>query len=145
MKIPIILLIFVFSFGTFFYANSNAILGPSAPMSHPSLPQVLLQIEVRNSDGVLVSYIEPTVFYLTNTYLIHKHLDGIENKKIITLDGQNYEQFVIESNFVDRYRGQRASISLWQDGHGVLTSRYDGFLGENGDTQTVTWKITRTI
>ena len=144
MKIPIILLIFVMVFGTVFYANSNAILGPAAPMSDPSLPQILVQIEIRNSDGVLVNYIEPTVFYITNLYLVHKYLDERESN-IIIIDGKNYEQFELEFNYVDRTRSQKASISLWQDGHGVLTTRYDGFIGNPGDLQTVTWKITRAI
>ena len=113
MKIPIILLIFVMVFGTVFYANSSAILGPAAPMSHESLPQILVQIEVRNSDGVLISYIEPTVFYLTNLYLIHKYLDERESE-IVVIDGKSYEQFELEFTFIDRTRSQKASISLWQ-------------------------------
>ena len=145
MKILIIIFIFVIGFGAFFYANSNAILGPAAPLSDPSLPEVLVQIQVRNSDGVLVAYIEPTVCYHSNVYLIHKRLNGLEAKTTFMIDGKSYEQFELEMNHVDRYRGQRASYSLWQDGFGVLNCRYDGFIGEVGDLQTVSWRITRTI
>jgi len=145
MKIPIIIFIFVIGFGTFFYANSDAILGPPAPLSHPSLPEILVQIQVRNSDGVLVAYIEPTVFYHTNVYLIHKRLNGLEAKTTFMIDGKSYEQFELEFYHVDSYRAQRASYSLMQDGIGVLVSRYDGFIGDAGDLQTVSWRITRAI
>ena len=145
MKIPIILLIFVMCFGTFFYAYSNAILGPAAPTSDPSLKEITVQIQVRNSDGVLVTYIEPTNFYLSNMYLIHKYLDEKENKSTVIIDGKSYEQFEFEFNHVDRSRSQKASYSLWQDGFGVLTTRYNGFIGEPGDLQKISWKIIRAI
>ena len=144
MKILIILLIFVMVLGTVFFTNSNAILGPPAPRSDPSLPEILVQMEVRNSDGVLVAYIEPTVFYLSNVYLLHKYLDAKESITVV-IDGKSYEQFEFEFNHVDRTRSQKASYSLWQDGIGVVTTRYDGFIGEPGDLQTISWKITRTI
>ncbi len=145
MKIPIIIFIFVMGFGAFFYVNSDAILGPAAPLSHPSLPEILVQIQVRNSDGVLVTYIEPTVCYYSNVYLIHKRLDLAPNKKTISIDGRSYEQIELEMNHVDSYRGQRASYSLWQDGFGVLNCRYDGFLAERGDLEKINWRFTRTI
>jgi len=145
MKIPIILLVFVMFFGTFFYTYSNAILGPAAPTSDPSLPEISVQIQIRNSDGVLVAYIEPSLFYLTNMYLIHKFLDEKENKSTIIIDGKSYEQFEFEFNHVDRNGGQRASYSLYQDGISVLTTSYNGFIGEPGDIQKISWKIIRSI
>ena len=149
MKIPIILLIFVMCFGTFFYAHSNAILGPSAPLSDPSIPEITVQIQIRNSDGVLVTYIEPTIFYHSNMYLMHKYLDLQENKKNpIIIDGESFvgtETFELEFNHVDRSRSQKASYSLWQDGIGFMTVRYNGFIGEPGDLQKISWKIIRAI
>ncbi len=138
-------------FGTFFYAHSNAILGPSAPLSDPSIPEITVQIQIRNSDGVLVTYIEPTIFYHSNMYLMHKYLDQQENKKnTFIIDGKSYEQsgyeqFELEFNHIDRNGGQRASYSLWQDGIGFMTTRYNGFIGEPGDSQKISWKIIRAI
>ena len=145
MKIPIILLIFAVSLGTFFINDSNALVGPPAPREDPSLPEISVQIQVRNSDGVLVNYIEPSIFYLNNVYLIHQYLDAQENKKIIIIDGKSYEQIQFEFKYTERSTGQRASYSLYQDGFGVLTTRFNGFLGEPGDTQILSWKIVRTI
>ena len=144
MKIPIILLIFVLVFGSIFYANSNAILGPPAPLYHPSLPEITVQMQVRNSDGVLVVYIEPTIFYHSNMFLIHKYLDA-QDKETFVIDGKTFEKFELEFNHIDRTRSQKASYSLWQDGIGVMTTRYNGFIGEPGDLQTVSWKIIRAI
>ncbi len=64
MKIPIILLVLAVFFGSFFITDSNAILGPGAPQEDPSLPEISIQIQIRNSDGVLVAYTEPTIYYL---------------------------------------------------------------------------------
>ena len=145
MKIPIILLIFVMFFGTFFIDDSNALIGPSAPREDPSIPEVRLQIQIRNSEGVLVNYIEPSIFYFTNMYLLHQHLNEKEDKTIIIIDGKSYEQIKFEYNFFESSGGQRASYSLWEDGFSVLTSRFNGYLSEPGDTMKATWTITRTI
>ena len=145
MKIPIILLIFVMFFGTFFIDDSNALIGPSAPREDPSIPEVRLQIVIRNSEGMLVNYIEPSIFYFTNVYLLHQHLNEKEDKTIITIDGKNYEQIKFEYHYIDRADGQRASYSLWEDGFSVLTSRFNGYLSEPGDTMDAIWTITRTI
>ena len=131
--------------GAVFFTNSDAILGPPAPLSDPSIPEITVQIQVRNSDGVLVTYIEPTIFYHSNMYLMHKYLDLQENKKTVIIDGKSYEQIELEFNHVDHNGGQRASYSLWQDGIGFMTVRYNGFIGEPGDLQKISWKIIRAI
>jgi len=138
-------LIFGMFFGTFFLANSNALIGPSAPLEDQSLPEIRLQFAVRNSEGVLVTYIEPSIFYLSNVFLIHQNLDGQENKNIIIKDGKNYEQIKFGFTHYDNSYGQRSSYSVWEQGFSVLTSRFNGFLAEPGDTQTTMWTITRII
>ena len=145
MKIPIILLVLAVFFGSFFITDSNAILGPGAPQEDPSLPEISVQIQVRNSDGVLVAYTEPSIYYLNNIFMIHQYLDKQPNKKIITIDGKNYEQIELEFTFTERGNGQRASISLFEDGIAVLTTRFNGFLAEPGDIQIFSLKIIRTI
>ena len=145
MKIPIILLVLAVFLGSFFITDSNAIMGPGAPQEDPSLPEISVQVEIRNSDGVLVAYTEPSIYFLSNLYMIHQFLDKQENKKTITIDGKNYEQIELEYLFLERGSGQRASISLWENDRAVLTTRYNGYLGEPGDTQRISWKIIRTI
>ncbi len=144
MKIPIILFIFVMFFGTFFLGNSNALLEPPAPKEDPSLPVVSAQVQIRNAEGVLVAYIEPTNYYLRNLYLIHLFLDE-QNTKNIIIDGKSFEQFETEYTHISSSYGQRASYSLWQSGFPVLTAVFNGYMSEPGFITTFSWKIIRTI
>ena len=79
MRIHIFLLVFVVGF---------ALVGESygqtdvAPQEDPSLPEVSLQLQLRNSDGQLVTYIEPTTMYISNIKWVHEFLDTKENKII---------------------------------------------------------------
>jgi len=77
--------------------------------------------------------------------MIHQYLDKQPNKKIITIDGKNYEQIELEFTFTERGNGQRASISLYENEIAVLTTRFNGFLAEPGDLQIISWKIIRAI
>ncbi len=91
MKTSIVLLIFVLFIGTFFLIDSEARTHQPAPREDSSLPQVSLQLQLRNSEGPLVTYLEPTVMYITNIAMVHEYLDNIENKTIIEKDGENFE------------------------------------------------------
>jgi len=60
---PANLFVFFTFLGTFFIANSNALIGAAAPQEHPSLPEISLQLQLRNSSGMLVAYLA----YLAST------------------------------------------------------------------------------
>lgn len=146
MKILIFLLIFVVSFGTLFISNSNALVGPSAPQSDPSLPEISLQLEYRDSNGALVGYLEPSIFYLRNLGMIHEMLDAQEDKTIITKDGKNFEKIEFEYfNYNTESPSQMAGYSVGWDGYGVLWARFDGILSGNGDSVLAHWKMLRPI
>jgi len=146
MKILLIFLIFIISLGTFFLVDSNALIGPAAPKEDPSLPEISVQVQVRNSDGVLVAYIEPSVFGIRNLDLTHKYLDAQANKKIIVIDGKKYEQINFELKDYFRTGGmQITTYQLWQDGIVMLYSRHDGYVADAGDTYTASWQIIRTL
>ena len=146
MKILLIILIFVMSLGIFFFADSNALVGPAAPREDPSLPQISLQLQHRNSDGVLVTYIEPSIFYLRNVNMIHEFLDAQENKTIIIIDGKSYEQIKFEFEGYSATSGnQRAGYNIGWKGFQVLNARHNAYITEAGDTITASWKIIRTI
>ena len=146
MKILIVVLIFGMFLGTFFLANSNALVGPAAPREDPSLPQISLQLQLRNSEGILVAYIEPSIFYLRNVYLIHEFLDAQENKTTIIIDGKSYEQIKFEFKHYSTTGGeQMPGYQVGWEGFGVLTSRNNGYISGAGDTLTASWKIIRTI
>ena len=143
MKILILLIIFVLAFGALFFDDSYA---EKSLRKHPSLPEIKLQIEYRNSDGVLVAYEEPTVFYLRNIGWIHEYLDNKQqNKSIITINGTEYEKF--EFKFEQKlHKGEQ--YSQFGIGHRevqVLIGAHLGYLAEKGDTLIASWKIVRTI
>lgn len=146
MRFLIILLIVVASVGTFFISSSDALIAPAAPRYDPSLPEISLQLEYRDSNGMLVAYIEPSIFYLRNIPLIHDMLDSKENKTVFTKDGQQYEK--VEFEIVTRSTAsgeQKAGYSVGWGGYGVLWARYNGILSGDGDTLTAYWKIVRPI
>ncbi len=148
LKILIIFLFLVGFVGTFFLVDSHAQVVNIAPLSDASLPEIILQIEVRNSDGVLVSYIEPSLFYLRNIPMIHDYLDqkSEEKKTIVTINGKKYEQ--IEWNFKSKTTeswDQQSGYQLGYQGYGILNARLNGSISLEGDIVTAYWKITRPI
>jgi len=146
MKILLIILIFVMSFGIFFIADSNAFVGTASPREHPSLPYISLQIIVHNSDGMLVTYNEPQIFWLRDVNSIHQFLDEQERKTIIYIDGKKHEQ--IEFEYKQYFKNRGYQISMWivyWEGYGVLNAEINGYITEVGDTMTATWKIIRTV
>jgi len=132
--------------GTLFLVDSNALIGPVAATEDPTLPEISLQLQVRNSDGALVAYIEPTVFYLRSVSHIHEFLDAEENKTIIIKDGKTYEQIEFEyEHFSETGEQQISAYFLTWKGGTPLVSFYNGYLSDAGDTLTASWKIIRTV
>ncbi len=145
MKTSIVLLIFVLFIGTFFLIDSEALTHQAAPREDPSLPQVSLQLQLRNSEGQLVTYLEPTTMYITNIAMVHEYLDNIENKTIIEKDGENFELIEFQSTAVFSKTKQIATYGMVHKGIHVLMFRHDGYLTSPGDTLDVSWKIIRTL
>lgn len=147
MKIKIFLFIFVLSFSFIYPVNSFALVGPSSPQKDPSLPEIRLQLATRDSNGMLVGYIEPSEFYLNNIFLIHDYLDNHQEKKtLIAKDGKNYEKFEWEEEYyVDITGQQQTAYALGWQGFSVLQSRNDGQISGAGDIVTAFWHIVRTI
>jgi len=80
-----------------------------APGEDPSLPLVSLQLQLRNSEGQLVTYIQPTELYITNLYLVHEFLDK-KNKTIIEKDGEKFELILYQTT---ASFSQTKQIALW--------------------------------
>lgn len=88
MKILSVVLVFLVFLG---FVEENSYAQRIAPREHPSLPLVSLQLQLRNTDGQLVAYVEPTVMYIRNLAMVHEYLDTIDNKTPITINGKSYE------------------------------------------------------
>lgn len=146
MKFLIIFLIAVASVSTLLISNADALVGPSAPRSDPSLPEISVQLEYRDSNGYLVAYIEPSIFYLRNIPLIHEMLDSKENIQVFTKDGVQYERIqFVQVTYATASGEQKAGYSVGWDGYGVLWARYNGILSGDGDTLTAHWVLVRPI
>ena len=144
MRIQIFLLVFVFIFGFTLIDNSYG-QQDTAPREDPSLPQVSLQLQLRNSEGQLVTYLEPTVMYITNIAMVHEFLDTIEDKKIIEKNGEKFELIQYDSKSFFSTTKQIASYGMVYKETHVLIFRHDGYIASPGDTLDISWKIIRTI
>jgi len=142
MKIQIFLLIFVVGFALVdeSYAQTQ-----SAPNEDPSLHEVSLQLQLRNSEGQLITYIDPSTMYVKDIKMVHEFLDTKENKKIIEKDGETFEVIQYEQIFRFSETKQIATLGMVYKDSFILLFRIDGFLTAPGDTLDASWKITRTI
>jgi len=114
--------------------------------SHPSLMEVSLQIQVRDSEGHLIAYIEPNLMYIINIAKLHERLDQVEDKERILINGVEYE--LVEIHQVGFFTGkneQMSAFSLYYQGESVLLKNFDGLIVEPGDGWTADWKIIRTV
>jgi len=115
--------------------------------SHPSLIEVSLQIQVRDSEGGLVAYFEPNLMYIENIEKLHARLDAIENKEKILINGVEHEliKFHQFGYHTEKNRNQIASFNLFYQDESVLAYRHDGYLIDPGDYWITDWKIIRTL
>jgi len=142
MKILIFLLIFVISITL---VDESYAQRQTYPQEDPSLYEVSLQLHLRNSEGQLITYIEPTTMYISNIKLVHEYMDTKENKKFIEIDGITLESIQYEQTFRFSDTIQIATVGMVYKDTFVLTFRLDGLLTAPGDTLDASWKIVRTI
>ena len=104
-----------------------------------SIVEITVQIQLRDSEGRLVAYYEPTRTWVTPE-LVHEYLDTKENKSIILKDGKNLE--VIKWEQSKSYSGNELKIAY---GDWILSTYTNGFISEPGDTITESWKVVRPL
>jgi len=136
MKFLIISLIILFSLSIGFVGVTQ---GEIKLKDEPSLVEVTVQIQLRDSEGRLVAYYEPTRTWVESE-LVHGVLDTKENKSIILKDGKNLE--VIKWEQSKSFRGNELKMAY---GHVAIATYSDGFISEPGDTFTESWKVVRPL
>lgn len=104
-----------------------------------SIFEATIQIQVRDSEGRLVGYYEPTRTWV-DSKLVHGVLDTKENKSIISKDGKNLE--VIQWEQSKSYSGNKLKMAY---GYLAISTYSNGFLTEPGDTYTESWKVIRSL
>ena len=139
MKIPILLFIFVMFFGTYLLTDANA----TTHRDDPSLPQVHLQLVLRNSDGQLVSYFQTDAVRIYYLDLTHQFLDSVDNKITFVKDGITHER--IQWQKTEYFDGmyQPNIYALMLSGLPALMMVHGPYFSEPGDTITVIWDIIR--
>ncbi len=139
MKFLIISLIILFSLSVGVVGVTQGI-----PWDDPSLVELSLQVQLRDSEGRLVAYYEPTQTWV-NPELAHEYLDTKENKSIISKDGKNFEVITWEQS--EPYRGGEleTAFGFSKDGDLAVIAYSDGYLTEPGDTSSKFWKVVRPV
>jgi len=135
MKFLIISLIILFSLSVGFVGVAQGVI----LNDEPSLAEVSIQIQLRDSEGRLVAYYEPTRTWV-DPKLVHEYLDTKENKSTILKDGKNLE--VIKWEQSKSYSGNELKIAY---GDWILSTYSNGFISEPGDTITESWKVVRPL
>ena len=113
---------------------------------------IFVQSTIRNSDGILIAYLESSKFTDLNKPALESFLDfetSRGNDPIITIDGQNYQVIRrVQSHSFDS-DGLVASTILSDsiDGKNIVLARFahDGYPVVSGDTLESMWTFVRPV
>lgn len=142
MKHLVLILIFPILLSSAFVSNSYAFV--AAPDKDPTLPQISLQLVLRNSQGQLVAYFEPSVLYIRDPVSTHAYLKTLENRTTVTKGNETFYEYKFgHTEGFDHY-GQYTQYGLVYNGDSVIVFNNNGYLAEPGDTLDVHWKIIST-
>ena len=121
----------------------------TANLSETNIPKVMLQLELRNSDGILLTYIEATKIVSMDTTLLNEFLDD-KPSKLLVKDDKVYE-IIKWLGRVETFDKEHAYslFDLWipvqnnyESGLAIIHNSYQT---KPGDTLTVYWTIIRPV
>jgi len=113
--------------------------------------QVLLQLQHRNSNGDLISYVEGEKIVFIKPDKLNEFLNKLPNKKIIEKDGKNYEMFqwIGPSEKYVKYHSwsgyELRVLPVNGQYQTVLMILHNAYETQPGDTASVHWTILRPI
>jgi len=141
MKVFFICLIILFSlsFGFVGVAQGQTI------KDYPSLVEVSLQVQLRDSEGQLVAYYEPIQTYVVDIEAVHESLDAKANKTTISKDGKNLQVIKWSQSGSYKKTSHQTAFSIMHRGNLGLVVFLDGYLTEPGDRYTASWKVVRPL
>ena len=144
MKIIIISLLGLFLIGISSYSYAQY----TAVDSHTNVPEVMLQLVLRDSDGNLVTYVEGVQIIMINPLKFNEFIDNQSHKEFLIKDGKPYEIIQWQGkteNFNKRHA--YSQFILWANDQGefkkVLLVRHDSYQSQPGDILSVYWTIIR--
>ena len=112
------------------------------------LPEVMLQLELRNASGGLVTYIEATQIIAIYPNELNSFLDKINYKEFLIKDGKAFEKIQWQGR-TEKFEKQHAfsQFNLWDTSFdeplALLTVRHHSYQTQPDDTITVYWTIIR--
>lgn len=113
-------------------------------------PYALAQIVLRDPNGKLVGYVETDKVISLDSVLLNKYLDTISDKKIISIDGKNFQMIQIEWNhetFSINHAEGIYSMIPYIDGsyQDVLDLKHDGYQVTPGDSIQIYYTFIRPL
>ncbi len=115
--------------------------------SQPKGLKIMLQLELRDSDGNLITYIEAEQIIGINPLGLNEFLDNQKYKKFLIKDGKAYEIIQWQGQTEKLKKHAYSQFDLWKSGQDgferILTVRHNSYQTQHGDTLTVYWTIVR--
>jgi hypothetical protein len=151
--IPVIVaIVFVaMLFGVLFLPAEKNYLSIQSESQAPDSPQILLQLQHRNSDGQIITYVEATKILFINPDVLNEFLDTLPNKKTIIKDNKKFEliQWAGPTETYDKFHSWPAYSLFVLPINGKYQSAlmilHNAYQTEPGDTATVRWTVLRPI
>jgi len=108
---------------------------------------IIIQMQIRDSNGHLVGYIETDRTTVQNLHELSLILDDmsthIENTKIMTIDEKKYQVIVVEDNATHLFDDFLSISHITNNGKSIAYVNYDGFQIRTGDSVLTTWTMIR--
>jgi len=143
MKIILISLLCLILIGITSYSYAQFI----PVYSQTNLPEVMLQLVIRDHDGNFITYIEAKQIIQIDHLKLNEFLDDIKYKKFLVKDGKAYEIIQWQGHTEKLKKHAYSQYDLWkleQDGFKkILTVRHNSYQAQPGDTLTIYWTIIR--
>jgi len=144
MKIILIslLLLFLIGISSYSYAQYTVV------NSQTIVPEVMLQLELRDSDGNFLTYIEAEQIIVIYPLELNEFLDKQNYKEFLIKDEKAYEVIQWQGK-TEKFNKQHAysQFILWaydeNEFEKVLVVRHNSYQTQPGDTLTVYWTIIR--
>lgn len=134
-----------------FYGLVGSSYFAATDLTDDKMPQVLLQMQHRDSDGNLVSYVEGKKIVFIRPDKLDEFLDKLPNKQIIQKDGKRFELFQWmgpsdKFSKVYSYSGYNLRVlPVNGEYQTVLMVLHNAYQTTPGDTATIRWTVMRSI
>jgi len=151
MKIILFSLLCLILIGTTSYSYAVWIKLRDNPDKNIELPKVMLQLELRDSNGILISYAEGEQILGIAPFELNRYLDKIQKKtgkEFFMKNDIKYESQQWESRsspYTDKlaFSTTRLLETYQNEFLPVLDIRHDSFQTQPGDTLRIFWTIIR--